>query len=274
MGKGVRKQETYRRVLEWIFQKRYSPGDTEVLFEREDILEAVDSLNLPTPKNLGDVIYSYRYRKDLPHSIARTAPEGFRWIIRPRGQSLYYFALTNQPPIIPNAALSKIKVPDATPGVISKYAFSDEQALLAKLRYNRLIDIFTGIVCYSLQNHLRTQVKNIGQLETDELYIGVDKSGAHFVLPVQAKGHRDRIEIVQVEQDLALCAERFSELLCRPIGAQFLEDDVIALFEFVEEDDILSVRDEKHYRLVPAEEISAQDLDRYKSGLPRSAKAP
>ena len=52
---------------------------------------------------------------------------------------------------------------------------NDEQALLAKIRYNRLIDIFTGITCYSLQNHLRTTVPNIGQVEIDEIYIGIDK---------------------------------------------------------------------------------------------------
>ena len=36
------------------------------------------------------------------------------------------------------------KVPDATPGVVSLYALGDEQALLARVRYNRLIDIFIG----------------------------------------------------------------------------------------------------------------------------------
>ena len=46
-----------------------------------------------------------------------------------------------------------IKIPDATPGIVQKYALADEQALLAKLRYNRLLDIFTGVTCYSLQNH-------------------------------------------------------------------------------------------------------------------------
>ncbi len=64
---------------------------------------------------------------------------------------------------------------------------NDEQALLAKIRYNRLIDIFTGITCYSLQNHLRTTVPNIGQVEIDEIYIGIDKRGAHYILPAQAK---------------------------------------------------------------------------------------
>jgi hypothetical protein len=75
--------------------------------------------------------------------------------------------------------MAETKVPDSTPGVIAMYALSDEQALLAKLRYNRLIDIFTGVACYSLQSHLRTSVRTLGQVETDEIYIGLDKRGAH-----------------------------------------------------------------------------------------------
>ncbi len=58
--------------------------------------------------------------------------------------------------------LSETKIPDSTPGIVMMYALSDEQALLARLRYNRLIDIFTAVTCYSLQNHLRTAVPNVG----------------------------------------------------------------------------------------------------------------
>src|SRR5947199_1254717 len=101
--------------------------------------------------------------------------------------------------------------------MITKYALSDEQALLAKLRYNRLIDIFTGVACYSLQSHLRTTVPNMGQVETDEIYIGVDRRGAHFVFPVQAKGGNDTLSIVQIEQDFALCAAKFPALICRRV---------------------------------------------------------
>src|SRR5439155_6389295 len=112
------------------------------------------------------------------------APEGFQWIIRPVGIARYKFVLTKQPHFLPSKLLVQTKIPDATPGVISKYAMTDEQALLAKVRYNRLIDIFTGITCYSLQNHLRTTIDEMGQVETDELYIGIDKRGAHYILPV------------------------------------------------------------------------------------------
>ncbi len=239
-------QSNYEKIIEWLFLRGYSEGVTEVHVERDDILLAIKKLKLERPKNLGDVIYSYRYRKSLPKKIAETAPEGARWIIRGKGDGRYCFSLTRQPPIVANAAMVKIKIPDATPGVIAKYAFSDEQALLARLRYNRLIDIFTGVVCYSLQSHLRTKIPGIGQVETDELYVGVDQSGVQYVLHVQAKGHRDKIEIVQIEQDFALAQERFADLICRPIGAQFLENDVIALFEFVIDEENVSVRREQH----------------------------
>ncbi len=103
---------------------------------------------------------------------------------------------------------------------------------MARLRYNRLIDIFTGVTCYSLQNHLRTQVSGMGQVETDEIYVGVDRRGAHYVFPVQAKGGKDKLSIVQIAQDYAMCQSKFASLVCKPIAAQFMADSLIALFEF------------------------------------------
>ena len=78
-------------------------------------------------------------------------------------------------------------MPDATPEIISVYSLSDEQALLAKVPSNRIIDIFLGIATYSLQSHLRTTVKGIGQIEIDEIYVCVDRAGRQFIVPVQAK---------------------------------------------------------------------------------------
>ncbi|WP_058868439.1 hypothetical protein [Chloracidobacterium thermophilum] len=43
--------------------------------------------------------------------------------------------------IVPDPNLTETKLPDATPGLVSRYALDDEQALLAKVRYNRLIDM-------------------------------------------------------------------------------------------------------------------------------------
>jgi hypothetical protein len=156
-----------------------------------------------------------------------------------------------------------IKVPDATPEIVVGYSLSDEQALLAKVRYNRLIDIFLGIATYSLQNHLRTTVGKIGQIEIDEVYVGVDRQGRQYVVPVQAKGGADQISVVQTRQDIACCAVKFPKAICRPVSAQFVKGDLIALFELTSEENEIRVVDEKHYRLVPAAEISEGDLAAY-----------
>ena len=91
-------------------------------------------LSIESPKNLGDLIYSFRYRTELPASILSVAPEGETWIIRPAGRGKYRFVLVTDIPLAPNPNLAVTKIPDATPGIISKYSFSDEQALLARVR--------------------------------------------------------------------------------------------------------------------------------------------
>ena len=260
----VETKNRYSQIIEAIFFKCFRKGAKEILFERADIVKAAEKLRIKLPKNLGDVLYSFRYRTPLPDSITRKAPKGFEWIIRPAGRACYKFVLATQSAIVPSKILAETKIPDATPGVISKYKLNDEQALLAKLRYNRLIDIFTGLTCYSLQNHLRTTVPNIGQVETDEIYIGIDKRGAHYVIPVQAKGGSDRLGIVQIEQDFAVCETKFPELICRSIATQFMEENLIALFECEMTEEGIRVSTEKHYRLVNPENLSEEELESYR----------
>ena len=220
-------------------------------------------MGIDLPKNLGDLVYSFRYRTELPPSILARAPAGEAWIIRPAGRSKYRFVLVADVPLTPNPNLAVTKVPDATPGIIAKYAFNDEQAVLARVRYNRLIDIFLGIACYSLQSHLRTAVAGMGQVETDEMYVGVDKRGSHYVIPVQAKGGSDKLSRVQIEQDIALCGEKLPSLICRPVGAQFMKEDLIALFEFEQQAADIRVASEKHYLLVPPDAVTDEDLAAY-----------
>lgn len=258
------KPNAYASIIEEIFFSKFEPGMTRVDFERPDIAAAARARGVPAPSNVGDVVYSARYRQTLPDSIQTTATDGHEWIIRGAGRGRYCFVLTRPVRLVPNEHMAFTKVPDATPGVVAMYALGDEQALLARLRYNRLIDIFMGITCYSLQNHLRTSVPDIGQVETDELYVGVDARGCQYVIPVQAKGGSDTLNIVQIEQDLALCESRFPDLVCRPVAAQFMGNDVIALFAFEKLGDEVKLSTESHYRLVDPAELTAEDLATYR----------
>jgi hypothetical protein len=125
------------------------------------------------------------------------------------------------------------------------------------------VDVFLGIAAYSLQNHLRTTVKGMGQIEIDELYVGVSRGGQQFVIPVQAKGGNDQLAPIQTQQDIACCEEKFASLKCRPVSAQFMADGVIAMFELTAQDGQIRVVDEKHYKLAPSEEITAEELRSY-----------
>lgn len=260
---GASQGNRYARILETVFFERYRQGAREVEFARADLERVAAEQGIALPKNLGDVIYSFRYRNNLPDSILATAPQGETWIIRPAGRSLYKFALSLPIELIPNPRLIRTKIPDATPGVIVMYALGDEQSLLAKLRYNSLIDLFLGIKCYSLQSHLRTHVKGMGQVETDEIYVGIDRWGAQFVIPVQAKGGTDKLNIVQIEQDVAMCDAKFPNLACRPVAAQFMGEDVIALFECEVAGELVQIRRESHYQLVKPDEITEEELVDY-----------
>lgn len=264
-GSSPEKLNRYDKIIEDVFFSRYRDGAREVPFRRTDFEAASKKLGIPLPKNLGDLVYSYRYRANLPDRVSEKAPSGKTWIIVPKGKAEYCFELTRMEEIKPNPKFAETKIPDATPGVVEKYASDDEQALLAKLRYNRLIDIFTGLTCYSLQNHLRTTVIGMGQVETDEIYVGLDKKGVHYVIPIQAKRKKDSLSIVQIKQDFGVCREKFPELICRPVAAQFMEGNVIALFEFEESKREVRITSERHYRLVPPEDVVNADLGRYKA---------
>lgn len=264
MGR-TEKGAQYTSIIAHIFKAHWQEGMVEFEFHRDEMVSAAGEVGVVRPDNLGDVIYSFKFRRSLPSSIRETAPEGKSWIIEGAGHGQYRFRLipTGGVTFAPRSDLMTIKIPDSTPEIIGAYALGDEQALLAKVRYNRLIDIFLGITTYSLQNHLRTQIKGLGQIEIDEVYVGLNRNGAQFVIPVQAKGGTDKLSPVQTAQDIACCKAKFPGLICRPVSAQFMGDNVISLFELAEENGDIKIQDEKHYKLVPNDSIDDRTKKAY-----------
>ena len=263
MNKAKKGLNRYQALIERVFQSHWKKGRTEFDFLREELEAAAKALGFESVKNIGDVPYSFRYRNALPPSILETQHSGLEWVIVGTGKGRYRFKLVKETRVVPRKDLVRIFIPDATPEIIRAYALDDEQALLAIVRYNRLIDTFLGLTTYSLQNHLRTTVEGIGQIEIDELYIGIDKHGCHYAIPVQAKGGKDQIGIVQTTQDITFVAQKFPGVRCRAIAAQFMDGGVVALFELTLQDDEIKVVQERHYKLVPAAEIDKDAIRAY-----------
>jgi hypothetical protein len=264
--KKPRGENRYNAVLTEIFRRHYNSDGTTTAFKRKEMVSVGEELGIEVVDNKGDAVYSLRYRTALPAEILKAAPAGHEWVIAPAGKGLYRFELVKGSAwIIPRSNSAVIKIPDATPEIIRKYARSEEQALLAIMRYNRLIDTFLGITAYSLQNHLRSFVNNKGQMEIDEIYVGLNRAGEHFIVPVQAKGGNDFLSVVQSSQDIAWCAQELPQLTCRSVSAQFAAGDVIALFETTVQGGVVKVVDERHYKLVPGKEIVDTELITYRT---------
>ena len=261
----VKAANRYSLLIEKVFFSHHSADVTEFEFERVELETTAIALEISLPKNVGDILYSFRSRNPLPRSILDTQPAGREWIIEGAGRARYRFKLVPNTRIVPSLTLATISIPDATPEIIRAYALDDEQALLAIVRYNRLIDTFLGLNSYSLQNHLRTTVTGIGQIEIDELYVGIDKYGCHFAVPVQAKGGKDQIGVVQTTQDIRFVEERFPGMRCRAISVQFMAAGVVAMFELTLQNDELRVVEERHYKLVPADQLDRETIRSYRN---------
>jgi len=53
--------------------------------------------------------------------------------------------------------------------------------------------------------------------------------------------------------------------LCRSISAQFIDPELIALFELTRSGEDIQIVEERHYKLVPADQITHEDLRGYDS---------
>jgi hypothetical protein len=264
----TKKANRYSKLIETVFFQHYEDGSTVVTFDRAEFEAEAENLGIKLPKNQGDIVYSFRYRAPLPERILALCKPDEEWTIHGVGRGRYQFRKGPATRITPQLGLLPAKIPNATPSIVDQYALEDEQAVLTRIRYNRLIDLTTGVVAYSLQNHLRTTLSTGSQIEIDELYVGVDKSGVQYIIPVQAKGGNDRIGRAQLDQDIAYCTEAYPGLVCLPIAAQFMNGGVIAIFQLTIADDRVQIIQEKHYQLVQANEITSEDLGLFGRMLP------
>jgi hypothetical protein len=105
-GNEMSKKSRYEELLGEIFKNHYRKNIEEFEFRRNEIEKVAKKQGIILPKNLGDVIYSFRYRKELPDDIKKTAEEGFEWVIEGAGRSKYRFRLTKINRLIPKSDLN------------------------------------------------------------------------------------------------------------------------------------------------------------------------
>ena len=158
----------YDQVILRVFQQVHAEyeGQGRLPFVKADIERAVIELGLEI-KNIPDIVYTYRTgRSPLPKAIQAHG----HWAIDAAGKGRYAFVrLTRSPYVDIPTDIETTFILDATPQIVLKYQSTDEQAVLARIRYNRLVDTFTSLTAYHIQGHFRTTVDGVGQVEIDDL---------------------------------------------------------------------------------------------------------
>lgn len=241
----------YDQVVVEMFRRVYRPDANVLPFTKDELVQVCQDLEIVI-NNVPDIPYHYRTgRSDLPDEILDTG----NWVIEGAGKGRYTFVkLVRTPYIHIPEDLYVTKIPEATPDVVLKYGGVDEQGLLTRVRYNRLVDTFLSLTAYHLQGHVRSSVLDIGQVEVDDLYVGVDADGKWYVIPVEAKsvGAKERLGVIQVRQMILFAKQNYGDLILRPVGIKPLDDGSWVFLEFDDEADLemISVKRYARYKLV------------------------
>jgi len=242
----------YDKIIAALFKKKFKPKRKtgEVNFTKDELVKTANELGIQL-RNAPDVIYTYRSRRALPERILRTG----NWVLVPKGKGRFSFAKSKRAPFIEiPEGLAHIEVLNALPEIVEKYAQSDEQGLLSIIRYNRLVDIFTGITCFHLQSHIRTTITKEGQVEIDDLYVGIDEDGNEYILPTEAKSpdERDKLGWFQIANLVKFAVQYFPNLKCRPIAVKPAGKNLVCLMEFdsITNFEEIGIKNIKMYKLM------------------------
>lgn len=243
-------RKLYDRVIIEMFRRVYKSNIDLLPFAKDKLVQVCQELDIVI-NNVPDIPYHYRTgRSDLPDEILNTG----NWVIEGAGKGKYAFIRLKRAPYIhvPDD-LYVTEIPEATPDIVLKYGGMDEQAMLTRIRYNRLVDTFLSLTAYHLQGHVRSSVQDIGQVEVDDLYVGVDTAGEWYVIPIEAKsvGPKERLGVIQIRQMTLFARQHYGDLTLRPIGIKPLDDGSYVFLEFDDETELeaISVKRYARYKL-------------------------
>lgn len=226
----------YASAIETVFFAHYSSDMEFIEFTRDELVNALRKNNLAV-SNLPDVIYMFRSRRLLPPRILETG----NWAIDNIGRGWYAFLRMKNPPhfSIDFNEIAPIDIYNAIPELVEGYLRFDEQSMLTRVLYNRLIDIHTGMTCFLVQNHYRSTIaarRGRTEVEIDSLYAGVDSQGRLYIIAIEAKSAGDsellgRIQLSNMAQ-LIRQEAKFSDLERCILAIKQLNDGTIGIARF------------------------------------------
>lgn len=233
--------KVYVPVILKLFQDRWRPGASTVVFSLDDVRTAVEAVRAVSAnpdsissRNPADVIYRMRSRTKLPDEILA---KGFH-VLRAVGRGRYQFEKASSG-IMEVPVCDLTAAIDQTPMPVRRLlpetmAEMDEQALLSVVGYCQLLDHFTGMKVYRLRSHVRKSVPGIGQAELDAIDVGIASGDDDLpvIFPIEAKAVSDELNRVQIFNMIQYAAHYFPGLKVRPLALKVDYQSAVHLMEF------------------------------------------
>lgn len=219
---------TYRAILLWVFRHgTQDPATGDLLFTQADLRQAAKALKLQV-RNFPDLTYNLRSRSPLPPEILDA---GYTTIaIRGRGK---YALVTAQDTVeVPSGTeivqLATQPIPEAVRDILR----ADEQSILSAMRYPDIVTDFMGSPTHHVQGHLRTSGGLGQQVEADDVWVAVRADHSRVILPIEAKGPKERIGRQQMISTLEAVGKKIPGFPVIPLAVQLEATGLLVLVEF------------------------------------------
>jgi|GEM_PF-2868858 len=218
----------YRPIMLWVFQHgEKDPKSGDLLFSQEDLRHAADELGLEV-RNFPDLTYNLRSRSPLPQEILDA---GFTTIaIRGRGK---YALVSGDDKVEVPSGTDTVEVSTASiPAAIRDILRADEQSILSAMRYLDVVSEFIGTNAFHLQGHLRTSGGLGQQVEADDVWVAQNADGSRIILPIEAKGPRERVGRHQMMSTVDAVLAKIPGFPVVPLAAQLQASGLLVLISF------------------------------------------
>ena len=161
----------YDDIINGIFFDRYEAGAASVRFERKDLAAKAHQLKIAVPKNLGDIIYSYKYRKcytnlteETALQVAERVPFEAKWRLLAQVEVRCYILISNVSGAVKVAPLQILQFP-----VILPHKFQDAE------KFNLQFSDFSEITETADKLRWLRYQKGLRQRDVAD-YAGIDRS--------------------------------------------------------------------------------------------------
>lgn len=218
-----------KSFIKHLIEKNFTASQDSIPFSRDDVSLYCLKKFKKIPKNVGDIIYSLRYRMDYLSTFDHLLDPDYTWTLLSLSTGQYELKPMPKlklPDLTSVPVISKI---DKTPEHIHNLRPLNDQSLLMKIYQNKVLSEFLEDDLILLQAHHKVNLKDWGQAEIDGIVASETSPRLYLV---EVKGYTEVIGWPQIIQLKMYAEQNHPGLPFTPIFVQSHRDWSFSIVQF------------------------------------------